>query len=83
MSWIKDNKELDSTLAAVFVFIAFLVVLGAVLTAIFKRLPIEGDLLTIFQAIKELVQLILVYHFTKSVPPSLNKLGNGGEEKDR
>lgn len=83
MGLIKDNKELDSTLAAVFVFIAFLVVLGAVLTAIFKRLPIEGDLLTIFQAIKELVQLVLVYHFTKSVPPALSKLGNGGEEKDR
>ena len=83
MGLIKDNKELDSTLAAVFVFIAFLVVLGAVLIAIFKRLPIEGDLLTIFQAIKELVQLILVYHFTKSVPPALSKLGNGGEEKDR
>lgn len=83
MGLIKDNKELDSTLAAVFVFIAFLVVLGAVLMAIFKRLPIEGDLLTIFQAIKELVQLILVYHFTKSVPPALNTLGNGGEEKER
>ncbi len=81
MGLIKDNKELDSTIAAVFVFIAFLVVLGAVLTAIFKRLPIEGDLLTIFQAIKELVQLILVYHFTKSVPPAIERMRDGGENK--
>lgn len=81
MGLIKDNKELDSTLAAVFVFISFLVVLGAVLTAIFKRLPIEGDLLTIFQAIKELVQLILVYHFTKSVPPAIERMRDGGENK--
>ena len=83
MGLIKDNKELDSTLAAIFVFIAFLVILGSVVTAIFKKLPIEGDLLTIFQAVKELVQLILVYHFTKSVPPALQRMnGDGGEEKD-
>ena len=67
-SIFKDNDDFDSTLSVVFVFICFLVVLGTVLMNIIRSLPIPSELVNIFQAVKELVQLILVYHFTKADP---------------
>ena len=79
-SIFKNNDDFDSTLSVVFVFICFLVVLGTVLMNIIRSLPIPAELVNIFQAVKELVQLILVYHFTKSDPVGKRRAAQAEEE---
>ena len=55
MALIKDNKELDSTLAVVGVFFVFAGVCSAIVTLVFKSLPVASELVDIFQSVKELV----------------------------
>jgi ABC-type arginine transport system permease subunit len=67
MGLFKDNKDLDSTIAVLGVFIAFLGTISVMVTLSLKRLPIDDGILTVFQSIKELVLMILSYFFTKAV----------------
>lgn len=67
MGLIKDNKELDSTIAVVCVFIAFMGIISAILTFAFKALPIPDEVLQVFQSCKELALMVLSYFFTKKV----------------
>ena len=76
MSLIKDNKELDSTVAVFGVFLVFAGICSAIITLVFKSLTVPTQLIDIFQSVKELVLMILSYFFTKAVSAGSGDSGN-------
>ncbi len=74
-----DNRSLDSTLIGIALCIIFYIVVRDLLKVALTPDAQVGELgLTIFQGVKELVQMVVVGLFTKKAVE--NKLKNGGQE---
>lgn len=82
-SWLSkvfpDNRALDSTVIGIILCVIFYIVVRDLLQVALTPNPQIGELgLTIFQGVKELVQMVVVGLFTKKAVEEKLKNGNGG-----
>ena len=74
-----DNRSLDSTIIGIGLCVIFYIVVRDLLKVALTPDLVVGELgLTIFQGVKELVQMVVVGLFTKKAVE--NKINNGEKE---